>query len=372
MMVKFAMSCQRGGMEWQRPKSIEGAPGRKSSSQILKSRLLWACVTCVVSLCRAGGEKVPQVAASEPANLRILRTEYQQRVLKARLPADEWYRTQLRAQLPRYQKTGNWDVATLVQSEINDPDPERSLLADRSIPPELAGIRRSYVLQSERLTAPVRDWYRQQLQLLERALIQQGNLLGAQTVRAELEAVEMAVARPIRGRGVTASYRESPWSNPLGGEVKAGETHMMLKGPGRGHGQLEIAMSFHQGELSKEFKISARFKIEGNAAGFVLGRNETDCLTVYWSRGTSWAVQHTGPERRIVDRPALAWKPGAWQELELRRQGSDVLVKVDQSSILVPLPKGVSRWYFGVMTAYHPSTIEVRDLVVTDAREAIR
>ncbi len=335
--------------------------------------ITWAVVAAALSLLTAP-VALAEEAPTEPAELKNLRMEYQQRLLKVRAPADDWYRMQLRAQLPRYQKAGNLDVALLLQAELADPDPDRTPPADKPFPAELAGIRSTYVMQAQRLTAPVRDWYRQQLQLLERSLTQQGDLAGAKTVRAVLETLASPSARPAVAPPVagTAPAGEPIWSAPLGGAVKGDGKSARLKGPGRGHGPLEIAMAFMRGELPKDFRVAGRFRISGNAGGFVLGRNEDDCLTVYWSRGTSWAVQHAGPDRRIVDRPALAWNPESWQEFELRRQGYDLTVKVDNSVAVIRLPKGIGRWQFGVLTVYQPSEMEVKDLVIGGAQEVGR
>jgi len=62
-------------------------------------------------------------AAPEPVELKTLRMEYQQRLMKAQTPADDWYRMQLRTLLARYKQTGNLDAAVTAQSEMENPDP---------------------------------------------------------------------------------------------------------------------------------------------------------------------------------------------------------------------------------------------------------
>lgn len=330
-----------------------------------KSRALLSAIVASVVILLASPALADEPAAPEPVELQTLRIEYRQRLVKARTPADDWYRGQLRSLLDRYKRSGNLDASVLAQSEMTNPDPTQPVPPDKPLPPDLAGIRSTYVISAKRLTRPVEGWYKQQLENLERTLVQQGNIAGAQAVRAELG------GKPASGVGMAANPATpiaGEWTVPCGGKFKGDDRNADLKGPGTGHGDLEWASAFMGRGMERDFTVSGRFRITGNAGGFVLGRDDRDCLTVYWSRGTSWVVQHIGQERRLVIQPVLAWIPESWQDFELRHEGSELVVKVDKSTSTVKIPKGIGKWHFGVMTGYSPSGMEVKNLKIASSQ----
>jgi hypothetical protein len=91
---------------------------------------------------------------------------------------------QLRTLLARYKQTGNLAAALTAQAEMENPDPSKPVPADNPLPPDLAGIRSTYVVNVQRLTQSVRGWYRQQLDALEKLLVTRGDLAGAQAVKS--------------------------------------------------------------------------------------------------------------------------------------------------------------------------------------------
>ncbi|MBU4459907.1 MAG: hypothetical protein KJ579_05010, partial [Verrucomicrobia bacterium] len=99
--------------------------------------VLLSAVACLALPSRADDPP----AAPEPVELTTLRIEYRQRLVKARTPADELYRSQLRSLLERYKRAGNLDASVAVQAEMQNPDPTQPVPPDKPLPPDLAGIR---------------------------------------------------------------------------------------------------------------------------------------------------------------------------------------------------------------------------------------
>ncbi len=318
-------------------------------------------VVSALSSDKEGGDHALTSAAE--SELKILQMEYQQRLLKARAPADEWYRRQLRALLIRYQKAGDTELVGILTSELADPDPNRPLPGARAWPADLMGLRKTYVTQARNYTAPVEDWYRNELRNLERARVRAGDLEGAQLVRARIEAVTVEPTTPLTSRQLSLTNQ---WTVLCGGTIQGSGGRITLTGPGSGYGALQLAIALSPWEISRNVKVSGKIRIRGQAGGFALGRNEKDCVTVYWSRGTSWGVQHVGEERRILSRPALAWKPESWQTFEIFRERDDLIVKIDSTVDRIELPKGIGRYCFGVTTAYQPSAVDVDDIKIEE------
>lgn len=320
----------------------------------------WGCAIWAVLTVGRPISAADPTAKGEPAELNTLRLEYQQRILKARAPADDWYRMQLRLLLARYKQAGNLDAATAAQAEMDDPDPTRPLPSEKPIPPDLAGVRSAYVMNARRLTEPVDAWYRQQMEALERSLVQRGDLAGAQAVRNRMGAG--APPAPATRPGGDASQMELkvPWGGRLTGNLAAGK----LEGPGKGFRELAMAMALTDRRLKGDFKVQGEIQVSGICGGIVVGRDENSCATLYWCKGHSVVVWHDGASRRMVAQPPLPWKPGRWQELAVERQGDTVMVRLDGKSGAFGLPPGTGQARFGFMVAGAGSCVEFRKIAI--------
>ncbi len=301
----------------------------------------------------------------EPPELQTLLLEYQHRLLKARGPADEWYRMQLRGYMAQFQQAGDLAVLEWIQRELQDPDPARPPPAQ--IPIRIREIHSSYAVMANRYSEPVQIWLRTELDALERNLARAGRIEEARAVQAKAASFRGPSTASSTSRPSLSQPGAKPrpeWSSSSGGKVQPSATGVKLQGPGNLFPPYQIAMTFQNIELGRDFAVSGEFRIEGNAGGFALGSGEKDCVTIYWSRGTSWMVQHRGTERIILDRPAIAWSPEQWQKFQLTKKGQELEIRLDRSLATVRLPRGIGRYRFGLMTGYAPSSIEVRNLTI--------
>ena len=331
-----------------------------------KLRTLSAVLASAAILLAAPVLAADPPAAPEPVELKTLRMEYQQRLMKAQTPADDWYRMQLRTLLARYKQTGNLNAAVTAQSEMENPDPSKPVPADKPLPPDLAGIRNTYIVNAQRLTQPVEGWYRQQLGALERSLVQKGDLAGAQAVRSAM-GVEI-VTPPLSAHGGVSPDVE--WKTPWGGKLTGNSKEGDLEGPGKGFGNLVMAMAFTERKIKGDFRVKGKIRVSGICGGLMVGRDESSCANLYWCKGASVVVWHDGATRKMVSQPPLPWKPGRWQEFELHRVKDMVEVRLDGKPGTFALPPGTGHSRFGFMIASPTSRTEFKDLVIAEEGSA--
>lgn len=329
-------------------------------------RATFAILASVVTLLSAPLFAADPPAAPEPVELKTLRMEYQQRLMKAQTPADDWYRMQLRTLLARYKQTGNLNAAVTAQAEMENPDPSKPVPADKPLPPDLAGIRNTYIVNAQRLTQPVEGWYRQQLTLLERSLVQRGDLVGAQAVRSSMGVERFALPSSTPEGALPVVEWKTPWGGKLTGNSKEGE----LEGPGKGFGNLVMAMAFTDKKIKGDFTAKGKIRVSGICGGLMVGRDESSCATLYWCKGASVVVWHDGATRKMVSQPPLPWKPGRWQDFEIHRVKDTVEVRLDGKPGTFALPPGTGHSRFGFMIASPTSRTEFKDVVISEADSA--
>jgi hypothetical protein len=334
-----------------------------------KIRLLSAAVLLAVLALGLPGFAADPPAAPEPVELKTLRMEYQQRLMKAQTPADDWYRMQLRTLLARYKQTGNLNAAVTAQAEMENPDPSKPVPADNPLPPDLAGIRNTYIVNAQRLTQPVDGWYKQQLEALERALVQRGDLAAAQAVRKTHEAKaapDLSTAKP--------APKVSAWLTPWGGRVEESvesDGVVTLKGPGKASLQSAIAVS--PVEWAEGTTLECEVKVDGRSGGVLVGFDRKSALVLYWADGRSWAVamDDHGASRKLLNQPSLKWTPGNWQKLRMERLGRDFRLHLDKSSTLIEAPAEVKGGQWGVIVHYDGSSASVRKVKLSPGTEGL-
>lgn len=303
-------------------------------------------------------------AAQEPAELKTLRIEYRQRLVKARTPADELYRGQLRSMLDRYKRAGNLDASVAVQAEMQNPDPTQPAPPDKPLPPDLAGIRSTYVLATQRNAQPVDAWYRQQLEALERVLVQRGDIAGARSIRAVIDQGRSA------GAGLPAASQSlldrAHWEVPYGGKLKNRDGGLAFSGGGTL--QHQGAVAFLDRPLGSSCSITGEINHTGGpAVGFALGNENTHQVALFnIFPGGKNEINLNLANREVVSHIGtlpIEWRSNRWIAFMITVEGERATISVGTSQVSISLPNNMKADHFGLV-AFEASTIELRNLSV--------
>jgi hypothetical protein len=309
-------------------------------------------------------------AAQEPAELKTLRIEYRQRLVKARTPADELYRGQLRSLLERYKRAGNLDASVAVQAEMQNPDPTQPVPPDKPLPPDLAGIRSAYLVNATRQAQPVEGWYRQQLQMLERTLVQKGDIAGARVVRGAIDNRRMVEAGPTAWQLEMMDL--SRWTTPYGGKLKIRDGVLSFSDGGTMKHQGALAV-FAKPLRSPCVITGAVYLGAGSFGGLVLGDASSMRYALFNTFPESKKEINlnisNGDQMEHMSVLPIEWRASRWLPFRVAVTEQTVSISIDESHASAGLPSAVSPSRFGLIV-YESGSILLRnlDVLMTERR----
>lgn len=296
-----------------------------------------ACVLVAAALSVQSAPAAPgDDAPTEPAELKNLRMEYQQRLLKARAPADDWYRMQLRALHGRYRQAANVTALLGIESELMEPGSWIGGQASNAAPAELRSLYQTYVAQCRRLTEPVDTWYRAQLGTLRSALIREGRL-------ADATSIEKALASDRRAPGMLAPQalgddllRPDRWVVPHGGRFSLRDSVLTLTGPGDLPFRMTVSLS--KIPLEDGTKIDGEMEITGGG-GLVLGADSSLGKFIFISTSPEGTRVFEVVQRnaRVVTVVSDRRQLNAWIPFELQRAKDAIRVRFGADRTSIPL-----------------------------------
>lgn len=294
----------------------------------------------------------------EPAELRNLKLEYQQRLLKARAPADDWYRFQLRALLARYRQAANLPVALGIEAELTDPGSWITAQAPNAVPAELRGLYQTYVSQRQRLTESVENWYQAELGSIRNSFVREGRL-------ADALSVEKAIAAERRDAQITAQETKDDllplarWEVPCGGRLSLLDGVLCLEGPGDLPFKMTVALS--NLPLTDGTTVMGEILISGGG-GLVLAATPSlgEFIFISSSSGGTRVFEVLQQSARVVSVVSERRQLNEWIRFELQRVEDAVRVRfgADRTTIELDGRYG-TRW--GIVTA-EANTLRVRSV----------
>jgi hypothetical protein len=312
---------------------------------------------------------VSQQESSLPAELLRLRADYERRLAEVRGPADDWYRMQLRGLLPRYEKTGDLELLALIRGELAHPDPSRAPETQKPLPPDLAGIRASYVLQAQRLSQPVEQWYRQQLQALRADLVRQGRLTDAAAVDGEL--APSPKANPVGPSPAVAKEgwnQPSAWRTPKGGRLRVRDDEVVLSGPG--NMVFEMALALCSVPDGAEYTIAGEICVS-TAGGLLLAADPFLKAFVLISTsplGTR-VFEGRGNSVRLMAVASPEHLASEWMPFEIERKGDKIRIRFGRARTTLKLPDDVRGTAWGLATASQ-NQVAIRRVTISTSGQA--
>lgn len=261
--------------------------------------------------------------------------EYQQRLVKARTPADDWYRMQLRALQERYRQAANLTASLVAEAELAAPGSSVVTQGNVSVPADLRSLYQTYKAQSQRLSEPVDRWFVQQLGSLKNTLVREGRLAEALAIDQALKAVGSSPA--IGGEDRSDSWLSlRRWRVPSGGHLSLQEGALVLRGPGDLPFRMTVALC--EIPLTENVRIEGEIEIRGggglvvaaasNLGEFVFLSSSDEGTRIFEVIGRNVRVVATVSGRRHLNE---------WVPFELQRVKESIRIQLGSDRANIPI-----------------------------------